>query len=259
VSSSTAVTEKTADIETMTDTGTVSVSDTVTAVMTDTVMTDTVMTDTVMTDTVMTDTVADIVTESKTSSPSTNANSNTDISITENLPTQSNTSTGESVSSVQGNETPTECESIENRSHTDSVSTENLPSIQETEQKSSVPDDTSSDSDSDDEAPIVPYLLKKQTADVDNANISEKQSDASSSPTTRTSLNKKKPDFPPKVQIEEDHYNEEDRGVRSSVMYLQNIRKQDEDEKERSTRVFRPAVAKRLAHVKTDLEVLLSI
>jgi hypothetical protein len=94
---------------------------------------------------------------------------------------------------------------------------------------------------------------------VDNANISEKQSDASSSPTTRTSLNKKKPDFPPKVQIEEDHYNEEDRGVRSSVMYLQNIRKQDEDEKERSTRVFRPAVAKRLAHVKTDLEVLLSI
>jgi hypothetical protein len=247
VSSSTAVTEKTADTETMTDTGTVSVSDTVTAVMTE------------ITDTEMTDTVADIVTESKTSNLSTNANSSTDISITEILPTQSNTSTGESVSSVQGNETPTECESIENRSHTDSVSTENLPSIQETEQKSSVPDDTSSDSDSDDEAPIVPYLLKKQTADVDNANISEKQSDASSSPTTRTSLNKKKPDFPPKVQIEEDHYNEEDRGVRSSVMYLQNIRKQDEDEKERSTRVFRPAVAKRLAHVKTDLEVLLSI
>ena len=60
------------------------------------------------------------------------------------------------------------------------------------------------------------------------------------------------------IELEEDGYNVEDRGVRSSNMYLQLIRKEGADEggaAPKEAKVFRPAVAARLAHVKTKLEV----
>lgn len=124
--------------------------------------------------------------------------------------------------------------------------------------------DSSSDSDSDDDGiPIAPYLTKKQPQDISHDAGTESTTNAKveiSTPTEKMkvvtkSKKKKEAPPPPKVLIDEDNYNIEDRGVRSGNMYLQNIRKEEEErEANKDARLFRPAVAARLASVKTSLE-----
>mmetsp|Transcript_27226 Transcript_27226/g.50886 ORF Transcript_27226/g.50886 Transcript_27226/m.50886 type:complete len:421 (-) Transcript_27226:84-1346(-) len=124
--------------------------------------------------------------------------------------------------------------------------------------------DNNSDSDSDDDGvPIVPFHMKKRSQNITHDEVSETTIDAKVGisaitekvKTTSKSKKKRETPPPPKVCIDEDQYNIEDRGVRSGNMYLQNIRK-DEEEREanKEAKLFRPAVAARLANVKTDLE-----
>lgn len=147
-------------------------------------------------------------------------------------------------------------------------------------------DEDSDSDDSDDDALISPYLMKRHdknptptptstpavdnkiatVVDVDNNGknidaILEKTEDNPLQKTaavpTITMKKKKKTDIPPKITLEEDGYNQSDRGISSGNSYLKVIRKEGGSDQKGEV-IFRPesSVSLRLASVKSDLEVV---